>query len=176
MLQKNLTFYPNSLFVLGGSRLTEGCVSLFVTPKSWPELWPVGTFPPALPAPVLSPFPWLAAATWAKNISPNKPSECGTSTLETSTDHQRRRSHPDASHRRPRRGRPTGPQITQVLSSTSTNFTVPARPSIRTTSPVFTAAINPSMPTIVGMPISRATIAEWDNTLPRSIKTPDTDG
>lgn len=56
-------------------------------------------------------------------------------------------------------------------------FTVTAAPSIVTTWPVFSVEVSPSMPTIVGMPISRATMAEWERSCPsRSTRDPHTLG
>lgn len=61
-------------------------------------------------------------------------------------------------------------------SAGSTTSTVPDRPSIRTVFPEATCRSRPRMPTTVGMPISRATTAEWESTLPRSIRMPETAG
>jgi dolichol kinase len=65
-------------------------------------------------------------------------------------------------------------QATGVVSPWSS--TAPVEPSIVTTSPVFTSDVRPRIPTIVGMPISRATIAEWERIEPRSISSPEIDG
>jgi hypothetical protein len=54
--------------------------------------------------------------------------------------------------------------------------TVPAPPSIVTIWPVCSVLTRPAMPTMVGIPISRATMAEWERMLPRSMSNPETDG
>jgi hypothetical protein len=56
------------------------------------------------------------------------------------------------------------------------SVTSPVDPFIVTTSPVFTSDVSPRMPTIVGMPISRATMAEWERMEPRSINRPEMEG
>jgi hypothetical protein len=58
----------------------------------------------------------------------------------------------------------------------SSRFTVPAPPSMVTTSPVFRVVTRPAMPTMVGMPISLATMAEWERMEPRSMRRPETEG
>jgi phytol kinase len=50
--------------------------------------------------------------------------------------------------------------------------TTPVEPSIVTTSPLSSIEVKPRMPTIVGMPISRATMAEWERIEPRSMSRP----
>ncbi len=42
--------------------------------------------------------------------------------------------------------------------------------------PLFSVLTSPAIPTIVGIPISRATMAEWERMLPRSISSPETEG
>jgi dolichol kinase len=54
--------------------------------------------------------------------------------------------------------------------------TTPVAPSIVTTSSLFTSDVSPRMPTMVGMPISRATMAEWERIEPRSMSSPEIDG
>lgn len=58
----------------------------------------------------------------------------------------------------------------------SRSVTTPVEPSIATMSPVRRVAVSPRMPTIVGMPISRATIAEWERIDPRSMSSPEIAG
>ena len=53
---------------------------------------------------------------------------------------------------------------------------MPARPSIFTFWPVLSVLIRPLIPTIVGIPISRATTAECERMLPRSTRMPETAG
>jgi phytol kinase len=65
-------------------------------------------------------------------------------------------------------------QAAGVVSPWSSS--TPVEPSIVTVSPVFTSAVSPRMPTMVGMPISRATMAEWERIEPRSISSPEIDG
>ena len=55
-------------------------------------------------------------------------------------------------------------------------WTAPVDPSIVTSSPLFSSIVRSRMPTMVGMPISRATIAECERIEPRSIKRPEIDG
>lgn len=70
---------------------------------------------------------------------------------------------------------PFGGQAGNALSTHSSR-TVPAAPSSVTHRPVSSVATRPGMPTMVGIPISRATIAECDRMLPRSIRRPETEG
>src|SRR4029077_15181070 len=58
----------------------------------------------------------------------------------------------------------------------SSTRTVPAPPSMVTLCPLFSVPTSPAIPTMVGMPISRATMAEWERMLPRSMRSPETDG
>ena len=61
----------------------------------------------------------------------------------------------------------------ETLSSTRT---VPVPPSIVTLCPVFNVPTSPAIPTMVGMPISRATMAEWERMLRARSADPETEG
>jgi phytol kinase len=67
-------------------------------------------------------------------------------------------------------------QLLGAVPSWRSRRTVPALPSIVTMSPVFTSDVMPRIPTMVGMPISRATIAECERIDPRSMISPEIDG
>ena len=58
----------------------------------------------------------------------------------------------------------------------SSTRTTPAPPSMVTLCPVFKVSTSPAIPTMVGMPISLATMAEWERMLPRSMRRPETEG
>jgi phytol kinase len=67
-------------------------------------------------------------------------------------------------------------QTIGIVPSWRSITTVPAPPSIVTRSPDLTSEVSPRMPTMVGMPISRATIAECERIEPRSMSRPEIDG
>ena len=69
-----------------------------------------------------------------------------------------------------------GSEVSDRSGYVDSTRTVPAEPSIVTRSPLRTVAIKPLMPTIVGMPISRATTAECERMLPRSMSSPEIAG